>query len=79
MQEDYPTFSMYFLQMYMYMYGSLLLFFHLCLVSLHFSGPSLLEVKSSYIYSTDQMQGIRRKRFDCILNAFSAADELVYR
>ena len=30
-------------------------------------------------YSTDQMQGIRRTRFDRILNAFIASDERVYR
>ena len=32
----------------------------------------------AYRYSTDQLQGIRRTRFDRILNAFSAADEHVY-
>ena len=31
-----------------------------------------------YMYSTDQMQGIRQTRFDRILNAFSAADERIY-
>ena len=30
-----------------------------------------------YMYSTDQMQGIRRMRFDCILIAFIASDERV--
>ena len=30
-------------------------------------------------YSTDQMQGIRRTRFDRILKAFSPADERIYR
>ena len=30
-------------------------------------------------YSTDQMQSIRRTRFDRILIAFIASDELVYR
>ena len=32
----------------------------------------------THTYSTDQMQGIRRTRFDCILNAFSAVDEHLY-
>ena len=32
-----------------------------------------------FSYSTDQMQGIRRTRFDCILNAFIASGECVYR
>ena len=40
-QEDYPTSAVIFLQMY----GSLLAFFHLCLVSVLFSAPSLLEIK----------------------------------
>ena len=34
---------------------------------------------SIHNYSTDQMQGIRRMHFDRILNAFSTADERVYR
>ena len=40
-QEGYPTSGVFFLQMY----GSLLAFFHLCLVSVLFSAPSLLEIK----------------------------------
>ena len=40
-QEDYPTSAVQFLQMS----GSLLAFFHLCLVSALFSGPSLNEMK----------------------------------
>ena len=32
----------------------------------------------THTYSTDQMQGIRRTRFDCILNVFSAVDEHLY-
>ena len=40
-QQDYPTYSMYILQEL----GSLTVFFHLCLVSVLFSGPSLTEMK----------------------------------
>ena len=32
-----------------------------------------------FVYSTDQMQGIRRTRFDHILNAFIASNERVCR
>ena len=39
MQEDYPTFAVYFLQMS----GNLLVLFHLCLVSVAFSGQSLTK------------------------------------
>ena len=41
MQEDYPTSAVYFLQIL----GNLLVLFHLCLVSVPFSGPSLTKTK----------------------------------
>ena len=39
--QDYPTFAVHFL----HMFGTVLAFFHLCLVSVLFSGPSLTEMK----------------------------------
>ena len=41
-QKDYHTSAVYFFKMY----GSLLVSFHLCLVSILFSTPSLTEMKS---------------------------------
>ena len=32
-----------------------------------------------HVYSTDQMQGIRKTCFDCIINAFIASSEHIYR